>query len=271
MGYIAIVDYGVGNLKSVANAMQYLGFQISIAAESESLERADAIILPGVGAFPDAAEKLREIWSSHGKGWLTEQMPGVSPGYTTLLLYYGSSTYDTAQMARLIDLIVTDCKAQGIETLTPDKYGRSRYLLLDGVQDPGNVGTIWRTADAFGADGLILCGGCADPWGPKTVRATMGAVFRLPVYECSLEEAAERLAQAGVPLYAAALREDTADVRDVSLDRAAVVIGSEGRGVSQEALERCWKTVKIPMRDRCESLNAAVAASVALWEMARND
>ena len=66
-------------------------------------------------------------------------------------------------------------------------------------------------------------------------------------------------------------REDTADVRDVSLDRAAVVIGSEGRGVSQEALERCWKTVKIPMRDRCESLNAAVAASVALWEMARND
>ena len=74
-----------------------------------------------------------------------------------------------------------------------------------------------------------------------------------------------------IPLYAAALREDTADVRDVSLDRAAVVIGSEGRGVSQEALERCWKTVKIPMRDRCESLNAAVAASVALWEMARND
>lgn len=153
----------------------------------------------------------------------------------------------------------------------PSALEGGRYLILDGVQDPGNVGTIWRAADAFGAEGLILCSGCADPWNPKTVRATMGAVFRLPVYECSLEEAAERMAQAGVPLYAAALREDTADVRDVSLDRAAVVIGSEGRGVSQEALERCWKTVKIPMRDRCESLNAAVAASVALWEMARND
>ncbi len=165
--------------------------------------------------------------------------------------------------------IVFICKGKSLTV--PDRLAGRRYLLLDGVQDPGNVGTIWRTADAFGADGLILCGGCADPWGPKTVRATMGAVFRLPVYECSLEEAAERLAQAGVPLYAAALREDTADVRDVSLDRAAVVIGSEGRGVSQEALERCWKTVKIPMRDRCESLNAAVAASVALWEMARND
>ncbi len=165
--------------------------------------------------------------------------------------------------------IVFICKGKSLTV--PDRLAGRRYLLLDGVQDPGNVGTIWRTADAFGADGLILCGGCADPWGPKTVRATMGAVFRLPVYECSLEEAAERLAQAGVPLYAAALREDTADVRDVPLDRAAVVIGSEGRGVSQEALKRCWKTVKIPMRDRCESLNAAVAASVALWEMARND
>ena len=165
--------------------------------------------------------------------------------------------------------IVFICKGKSLTV--PDRLAGRRYLLLDGVQDPGNVGTIWRTADAFGADGLILCGGCADPWSPKTVRATMGAVFRLPVYECSLEEAAGRLAQAGVPLYAAALREDTVDVRAVPLDRAAVVIGSEGRGVSQEALERCWKTVKIPMRDRCESLNAAVAASVALWEMARND
>lgn len=165
--------------------------------------------------------------------------------------------------------IVFICKGENLTV--PDRLAGRRYLLLDGVQDPGNVGTIWRTADAFGADGLILCGGCADPWSPKTVRATMGAVFRLPVYECSLEEAAGRLAQAGVPLYAAALREDTVDVRAVPLDRAAVVIGSEGRGVSQEALERCWKTVKIPMRDRCESLNAAVAASVALWEMARND
>lgn len=163
--------------------------------------------------------------------------------------------------------IVFICK--GKDLTIPDRLAGGRYLVLDGVQDPGNVGTVWRTADAFGADGLILCGGCADPWNPKTVRATMGAVFRLPAYECALEEAAERLAAAGLPLYAAALRDDTADVRSVPLDRAAVVIGSEGRGVSREALDRCRKTVKIPMRDRCESLNAAVAASVVLWEMAR--
>ena len=116
-----------------------------------------------------------------------------------------------------------------------------------------------------------MCNGCADPWNPKTVRATMGAVFRLPAYEGTLAGAAERLAAASVPLYAAALREDTEDIRDVPLDQAAVIIGSEGRGVSEEALSLCQKTVRIPMRARCESLNAAVAASVVLWEMARGD
>ncbi len=165
--------------------------------------------------------------------------------------------------------IVFICK--GYSLAVPRRLRGKRWLLLDGVQDPGNVGTVWRTADAFGADGLILCNGCADPWSPKTVRATMGAVFRLPLYEGTLSETAGKLSEAGIPLYAAALREDTSDVRAISLEKAAVIIGSEGRGVSREALALCERTVKIPMSDRCESLNAAVAASVVLWEMARND
>lgn len=155
------------------------------------------------------------------------------------------------------------------ERALPPALEPGRYLVLDGLQDPGNVGTIWRTADAFGADGLILVNGCADPFSPKTVRATMGACFRLPVWESDWDTLSARLAAAEVPLYATALREDTADVRELSLVRAAVVIGSEGRGVSEQALSLCQCTVKIPMRARCESLNAAVAASVVLWEMAR--
>ena len=151
----------------------------------------------------------------------------------------------------------------------PNQFDGKRYLVLDGVQDPGNVGTIWRTADAFGADGLILCGGCADPWSPKTVRSTMGAAFRLPVYEGTLEQVIEKLSMAGIPLYATALRDDTVDVREVDLSRSAVIIGSEGRGISELALSLCSKTVKIPMTDRCESLNAGIAAGVVLWEMFR--
>ena len=134
---------------------------------------------------------------------------------------------------------------------------------------PGNVVTFWATADAFGVDGLVLWSGCADPCGPKTVRSTMGAAFRLPVWECTLEQAAARLRAADIPLYATALQEDTVDVRQVSLTRSGVIIGSEGRGVSDLSLQLCEKTVKIPMVERCDSLNAAVAASVVLWEMAR--
>lgn len=138
--------------------------------------------------------------------------------------------------------------------------------MLDGLQDPGNVGTVWRTADAFGAAGLFLIDGCADPFSPKTIRSTMGACFRLPVWETGWERLKPLLDAAGIPLYATALRSDTEDVRGAALGRAAVIIGSEGRGVSRQALEMCEKTLKIPMRERCESLNAAAAAAVVLWE-----
>lgn len=141
-----------------------------------------------------------------------------------------------------------------------------RLLVLDGVQDPGNVGTILRTADAFGAEALILLPGCADPWSPKTVRSTMGACFRLPVLSCTLEKLEQMLKETGIPLYATALRQDTRDIRDADLSRAAVVIGSEGRGVSEQVLNACEMTLKIPMRERCESLNAAMAAGIVLWE-----
>ena len=133
----------------------------------------------------------------------------------------------------------------------------------------GNVGTIWRTADALGADGLLLVNGCADPYGPKTVRASMGACFRLPVWEAGPEELCALLERSGLPLYATALRADTVSLEQAGLGRCAVIIGSEGRGVSQSLLDRSGQTIRIPMRSRCESLNAAAAASVVLWEMVR--
>lgn len=153
----------------------------------------------------------------------------------------------------------------------PETLEGRRYVVLDGVQDPGNVGTILRTADAFGADGLFLVNACADLYNPKTVRATMGAVFRCPVWSCGAEELKELLARSGLPLYGAALRKDTLDARDVDYTRCAIAIGSEGKGLSAELLAVCDKTVLIPMNAHCESLNAAIAASVLLWEAARGD
>lgn len=141
-----------------------------------------------------------------------------------------------------------------------------RYVLLDGVQDPGNVGTVLRTLDAFDADGLLLCGGCADPWGPKTVRASMGAVFRRPVWQLTAEDLGVLLRQSGLPLYGAALRPDALDARQADYSRCVLAIGSEGQGLSREILTLCDRTILIPMSPRCESLNAAIAATVLLWE-----
>ena len=145
----------------------------------------------------------------------------------------------------------------------------SRYVVLDGVQDPGNVGTVLRTADAFWCDGVFLVGGCADLWSPKTLRASMGAAFRCPVWSCTAQELSDLLRRSGIPLWGAALREDTADVKAVDWSRAALAIGSEGQGLSRELLEMCDGSVRIPMREHCESLNAAAAAAVLIWEMAR--
>ena len=152
----------------------------------------------------------------------------------------------------------------------PEMLAGRRYVVLDTLQDPGNVGTILRTADAFRSDGLLLVNGCADLYNPKTVRATMGAVFRCPVWSCSVETLAALLETSGLPLYGAALRSDTVDAREADYRRCAVAIGSEGRGLSREVLDLCDKTVRIPMSEHCESLNAAAAAAVLLWEAARD-
>lgn len=151
----------------------------------------------------------------------------------------------------------------------PERLSGRRWLVLDGLQDPGNVGTIWRTADALEADGLLLVNRCADPWSHKTVRASMGACFRLPVWELEAEELAPLLKRSGLPLYAAALGEGAQDVRCIDADRCALAIGNEGQGLSQAVLAAGDALVKIPMRPRCESLNAAAAAAVLLWELAR--
>ena len=151
----------------------------------------------------------------------------------------------------------------------PETLPGRHYLVLDGVQDPGNVGTILRTADAFECDGVFLVNACADLYNPKTARATMGAVFRREAYSVSPEELFLLLQKSGVPLYGTALREDTVPLASADLSRAVIAIGSEGRGLSQQLLSACERTLKIPMSPRCESLNAAVAATVVLWEMYR--
>ena len=144
-----------------------------------------------------------------------------------------------------------------------------RIMVLENVQDPGNVGTVLRTANAFGTDAVILVGACADVYNPKTVRASMGAIFRQKVFDMSIDELRAYTLKRGLMLYGAAMSEKARDIRTLSLKKAAVAVGSEGRGLSKELLSVCDGELIIPMDQSAESLNAAVAASVIMWEMAK--
>lgn len=141
-------------------------------------------------------------------------------------------------------------------------------LLLDGIQDPGNLGTMLRTADALNVP-VVLLEGCADPWSHKVVRSSMGAVFRSPVVQAKWQEVREKCAAAGIPVAVTALSDRARDIRGADLSGMAVVIGSEGQGVRKEILEAADAELIIPMNSRCESLNAAVAATIVMWQMVK--
>ena len=139
-------------------------------------------------------------------------------------------------------------------------------LLLDGIQDPGNLGTILRTADALDIP-VALLEGCADPYSHKVVRASMGAVLRTQPVQTTWEQAQKDCVSAGIPIGVTALSDRAKDLRQSSLQKMAVVIGSEGRGVRQEILDSADAELIIPMNAHCETLNAAVAATIVMWQM----
>ena len=154
------------------------------------------------------------------------------------------------------------CRLPKKEVFTP-KRG---MLLLDGIQDPGNLGTILRTADALEVP-VVLLEGCADPYSHKVVRASMGAVLRTGVVQSDWETVRAACAAQQIPVAVTALSDRAEDLRQAKLSRMAVVIGSEGRGVRPEVLESADRGLIIPMNPRCESLNAAVAATIVMWQM----
>ena len=144
----------------------------------------------------------------------------------------------------------------------------SRFLALDSLRDPGNMGTILRTADAFGLDGVILLGDCVDVYSPKVVRSAMGSLFSTRLYAMTAEELKSQLDGMDIPLYAATLAADSRPVTQLDLKRSCVIIGNEAHGVSAETIDCCTGSVIVPIQS-AESLNAGVAAGILMWEMRR--
>ena len=144
-----------------------------------------------------------------------------------------------------------------------------RYIALDNVRDPSNVGTVLRTCEALGFDGVIMSKNCCDFYSPKVVRGSMGAVFRLPVMIADdLAAYIRSLNDLGIQAYGSTPR-DAQDITEVKFNGGVMIIGNEGSGISDEVLAACSKRVKIPMAGRAESLNAAAAAAILMWEFVK--
>ena len=232
----------------------------ALASDAEARREQGAFVCDGLKLLGEAVENGAEILSVLWKegGSLSEidcPVQAVAPAE----LFDHASPMKNSPGPLFTVRIPVDPKDGKIENA----------IILENVQDPGNVGTVLRTASAFSIGTVVLTGDCADLYGPKTVRATMGAIFRQRVLRLNRSELPAWLEEHGLPLYGAALSKDAQDLRGLDLTHAAVAVGSEGQGLSPELLALCRGEVIIPMDARSESLNAAVAASVLMWEMAR--
>ena len=144
------------------------------------------------------------------------------------------------------------------------------FILAEELNDPGNLGTVIRTADACGADAVFLSKGSVDLYNPKVLRSTMGSMFHVPVFQnVDLNDISAKLKKNEIPLYAAHLRGDTYPYGLELAESCAFIIGNEARGLSDEAADLCDRWVKIPMPGQAESLNASIAAGVLMYEVVR--
>lgn len=148
----------------------------------------------------------------------------------------------------------------------PDEYPEGLIVALDCVQDPGNMGTIIRTADAMGAAGLLLSSGCADPFGPKVLRSTMGSIYHLPIWQGELAAELVKLKSEDFRLICGHLAGN--EILPEPGRRCVLIIGNEGNGVSDAVAALCDK-YRLPMFGRAESLNASVAAGIMMYEIAK--
>ena len=164
-------------------------------------------------------------------------------------------------------LAVAPIPAAGLDALRLEGYDPAVVLVLDAVQDPGNFGTLARTAEALGAAGLVALPGTVDPWNPKSVRAAMGSTFRLPVVETAWDALGPWLRAQGAETLAAVV--GGTPLGDQRPRRAALVLGNEGAGVGNETRARADRAVGIPLRGRAESLNVAAAGAILLHELLR--
>lgn len=161
------------------------------------------------------------------------------------------------------------CRIPGAKPLSDIILRGGKYIMLSRLQDPGNMGTVIRTADAVGINTVICCG-CCDIYNPKVTRSAMGSLMRMNVAVTDEDSAFAAFKSAGIRTFAAVVDSSAEKLTDCDFSEgAAVLVGNEGNGLSAETADRCDVKMTIPMKGRANSLNAAMAAGIILWELSK--
>jgi TrmH family RNA methyltransferase len=242
------------------------------ALASPSRERGGLLGIEGPNLIEEALNaglRIACVFAAEGFGHMVEQWP-IPPGTEILLMKREllDSALDT-QSPQPVAALVELPDWTWAHVLQPGQNSVPLVLILAGLQDPGNLGTILRSAEAFGADGVVALPGTVSAWNPKAVRASAGSVFRLPLIYASVTECFTNLREAGVRILTTTVHGvEPVDLVDLT-SPVALIFGNEGNGVPDSVAIHADAPVTISCPGAVESLNAAVAASVVLYEAAR--
>lgn len=159
-----------------------------------------------------------------------------------------------------------------LDTIVNKSNFAAGYLALENLRDPANMGAVIRTAEALGIDGLLISEGCCDIYNPKVLRGSMGGVFRIPILKTEdMPSSIKRLSGSGINCYACVADRDAVSIQSAGLEPGSVcVIGNEGDGLTGHTVAACSRRITIPMAGRAQSLNAAMAAGIVMWEMTKS-
>ena len=244
---------------------------IKLLKQNKARKKSNSFVVEGFKMVSEAAsyDKLKKVYVSdyileRGDERLNDIIKGCPYEEVSDNIFKQMS--DTVTPQGIIG--IADIPKYSIESILDDD--KKTWLLLDNLRDPGNLGTIMRTAEGAGMSGVILSKESVDLFNSKVVRSTMGAIFRMPyIYVDSLVDTARQIKQAGYRIYGTAMEGSVVYDEPDYTKGAGFVIGNEANGVSDEVFAEMTDKIRIPMGGRLESLNAAVAAAIVMYEAAR--
>lgn len=256
-----------------AKQNEKIKYAVSVRDSAKVRRESGLFFLEGARLCADAAENNVTVY----RAFFTSKALEKYASYAEKIIAQAQETYEISEeiSSRLSDTqnpqgIFCLCKAENRNAETAEIKTNGKYIFLENVQDPSNLGAVSRTAEALGIDGIFVCGGC-DIYNPKALRASMGSALRIPVYSCEkADEFVKMLNEKGLLTLASTPDSSAELITDVDMsDGAVCIIGNEGNGITQETMSACKKRVTIPMDGRAESLNASTAAAILIWEMVR--